>query len=31
VQFARYLDTRVTDPTLTFRDHLRAVGGEIEV
>jgi len=31
VQFARYLDARVTDPTLTFRDHLRAVGGEIEV
>ncbi len=30
VQFARYLAQRQQTPTLTFRDHLRAVGGAIE-
>jgi Demethylmenaquinone methyltransferase len=31
VRFDAYLAARATDPSLTFRDHLRAVGGEIEV
>lgn len=31
VGFAAYLAARATNPTLTFRDHLRGVGGEIEV
>jgi regulator of RNase E activity RraA len=31
VQFASYLARRQQTPSLTFRDHLRAVGGAIEV
>jgi regulator of RNase E activity RraA len=31
VRFADYLAARASTPTLTFRDHLRGVGGEIEV
>jgi regulator of RNase E activity RraA len=31
VRFGDYLVARATDPALTFRDHLRRVGGEIEV
>jgi regulator of RNase E activity RraA len=31
VRFDDYLAARVVDPGLTFRDHLRGVGGEIEV
>ena len=31
VGFGAYLAARAADPSLTFRDHLRAVGGEIEV
>jgi regulator of RNase E activity RraA len=31
VRFDAYLAQRGQTPTLTFRDHLRAVGGEIEV
>jgi regulator of RNase E activity RraA len=31
VQFGAYLAARAKRPSLTFRDHLRAVGGEIEV
>jgi regulator of RNase E activity RraA len=31
VGFARYLADRATEPDLTFREHLRRVGGEIEV
>jgi hypothetical protein len=31
VGFAAYLTARETNPSLTFRDHLRGVGGEIEV
>jgi len=31
VRFADYLAARAANPTLTFRDHLRGVGGEIEV
>jgi regulator of RNase E activity RraA len=31
VQFKRYLDRRLEEPGLTFREHLRTVGGEIEV
>jgi len=31
VRFADYLTARASDPTRTFRDHLRGVGGEIEV
>jgi regulator of RNase E activity RraA len=31
VRFEAYLTARAADPTLTFRDHLRGVGGEIEV
>lgn len=31
VRFAEYLSTRAENPGFTFRDHLRAVGGEIEV
>jgi regulator of RNase E activity RraA len=31
VRFSDYLAARASDPTLTFRDHLRGVGGEIEV
>jgi regulator of RNase E activity RraA len=30
LQFDRYLDRRRQTPSLTFRDHLRAVGGAIE-
>lgn len=30
VQFSAYLAGRAQDPALTFRDHLRAVGGAIE-
>jgi 4-hydroxy-4-methyl-2-oxoglutarate aldolase len=30
VQFTAYLAGRAQDPALTFRDHLRAVGGAIE-
>ncbi len=31
VRFGRYLARRQQDPTLTFREHLRDVGGAIEV
>lgn len=31
LRFADYLARRATDPTWTFRQHLREVGGEIEV
>lgn len=31
VQFDRFLEARESNPALTFREHLRAVGGEIEV
>lgn len=31
VRFPEFLAAREADPTLTFRDHLRSVGGEIEV
>jgi regulator of RNase E activity RraA len=31
VRFDAYLTARAADPALTFRDHLRRVGGEIEV
>jgi regulator of RNase E activity RraA len=31
VRFDAYLAARTADPALTFRDHLRGVGGEIEV
>lgn len=31
VRFSRFLADRATEPELTFRDHLRRVGGEIEV
>lgn len=31
VGFDGYLAARAVEPSLTFRDHLRAVGGEIEV
>jgi regulator of RNase E activity RraA len=31
MKFADYLAARELDPELTFRDHLRAVGGAIEV
>jgi regulator of RNase E activity RraA len=31
VRFDDYLAARATNPKLTFRDHLRTVGGEIEV
>ncbi len=31
VRFDDYLAARAADPALTFRDHLRRVGGEIEV
>jgi regulator of RNase E activity RraA len=30
LQFRAYLDRRGEDPTLTFRDHIRALGGAIE-
>lgn len=30
VRFADFLTARATDPALTFRDHLRAIGGAIE-
>jgi regulator of RNase E activity RraA len=30
VQFSTYLSSRAQEPSLTFRDHLRAVGGAIE-
>lgn len=30
VQFDAYLDLRKKTPSLSFRDHLRAVGGAIE-
>jgi 4-hydroxy-4-methyl-2-oxoglutarate aldolase len=31
VRFSDFLAARAANPSLTFRDHLRAVGGEIEV
>ncbi|MDH2444602.1 RraA family protein [Amnibacterium sp. CER49] len=31
VHLQDYLERRATDPTFTFREHLRRVGGEIEV
>ncbi|MDO7881184.1 RraA family protein [Salinibacterium soli] len=31
VRFSDYLASRAATPTLTFREHLRSVGGEIEV
>jgi hypothetical protein len=31
VHFATYLAARSETPSLTFRDHLRNVGGAIEV
>lgn len=31
VRFGAYLEARTANPALTFREHLRAVGGEIEV
>jgi regulator of RNase E activity RraA len=31
VRFTGYLAARAADPALSFRDHLRGVGGEIEV
>lgn len=31
VQFEKYLSRRAEEPGLTFREHLRTVGGEIEV
>jgi regulator of RNase E activity RraA len=31
VKFSAYLEARAQDPALTFREHLRTVGGEIEV
>lgn len=31
VRFGEFLAARAQDPALTFRDHLRRVGGEIEV
>jgi regulator of RNase E activity RraA len=31
VHFSEYLAARATNPDLTFRDHLKAVGGAIEV
>jgi regulator of RNase E activity RraA len=31
VRFSDYLAARAVDPALTFRDHLKAVGGAIEV
>ncbi len=31
VRFADFLTARTSNPELTFREHLRAVGGEIEV
>jgi regulator of RNase E activity RraA len=31
VRFARFLERRAADPSLTFRDHLKSVGGAIEV
>ena len=31
VGFAAYLAARTANPDLTFREHLRTVGGEIEV
>ena len=30
VRFAAYLDRRRQEPALTFREHLRSVGGAIE-
>ena len=30
VSFAQYLERRAADPSLTFRQHLRAVRGAIE-
>jgi regulator of RNase E activity RraA len=31
VRFGDYLEARAANPALTFREHLRSVGGEIEV
>ena len=31
VRFSDYLAARAANPALTFREHLRTVGGEIEV
>ena len=31
VGFGAYLTARESNPALTFREHLRGVGGEIEV
>ena len=31
VQFDRYLESRASNPALTFREHLRTVQGEVEV
>ena len=30
LEFARYLEKRATDPSYTFREHLRKISGAIE-